>query len=70
MAQKSSNFGIFDSEECDPTFLFTGISQNSAVIPDTTSISDLMMKQWKMNEPSLLFKYVWYITYIKMIYGP
>ena len=62
MAQKSSNFGIFDAGECDPNFLFTGITSSHClsfeVIPDLIFILDLMMKQWKMNEPSLLFKYV------------
>ena len=32
MAQKSSNFGIFDAEECDPNFLFTGITYNRTIV--------------------------------------
>ena len=31
MAQKSSNFGIFDAGECDPNFLFTGMLSSHCV---------------------------------------
>ena len=38
MAQKSSNFGIFDAGECDPNFLFTGITSSHCLSFEKSSL--------------------------------